>query len=201
MTTDGLSRGSFAVPPLIRLPIRRKVFVSYSHLDRQEAKTFVDTFGPGGIFIPKVIGVSDKDDFINSTDTDYVIQRIRSVHIQDSTVTIVLVGNCTHSRRYVDWEIKASLSQGVDKLPNGLIAIQLLSAATGADLPPRLLRNWNPQHLNCFAKYWRYPSSGELLSDWIEDAFEAKQMRSSWIQNPREMMKYNAVCSLHRFTH
>lgn len=62
MTTDRLSRVSFGTPPLIRLPIRRKVFVSYSHLNRQEAKTFVDTFGgPGAIFIPKAIGVSDTE--------------------------------------------------------------------------------------------------------------------------------------------
>jgi hypothetical protein len=202
MTTDRLSKGSFGTPPLIGLPIRRKVFVSYSHLNRQEAKSFVDTFGgPGGIFIPKIIGVSDTDDFINSTNTDYVIQRIRDVHIQDSTITIVLVGECAHSRRYIDWEIKASLTQGVDKLPNGLIAIQLLSAVNGADLPARLLKNWSPQHVNCFARYWRYPSSGELLRQWIEDAFEAKRTRSKWIQNPQEIMKYNSVCKVHRFTH
>ena len=202
MTTDRLSKGSFGTPPLIRLPIRRKVFVSYSHLNRQEAKTFVDTFGgPGGIFIPKILGVSDTDDFIDSTNTDYVIQRIRDVHIQDSTVTIVLIGECAHSRRYIDWEIKASLAQGEDKLPNGLIAIQLLSAVNGADLPARLLKNWNPEHVNCFARYWRYPPSGELLRQSIEDAFDAKRTRSKWIQNPQEIMKYNSVCKVHRFTH
>jgi len=159
------------------------------------------TGGPGGVFIPKAIGVSDKDDFINSTNTDYVIQRIRDVHIQDSTVTIVLVGDCAHSRRYIDWEIKASLTQGVDRLPNGLIAIQLLSSVNGADLPARLLKNWNAQHVNCFGRYWRYPASREVLRQWIEDAFEAKRTRSKWIQNPQEMMKYNSVCKVHRFTH
>jgi len=35
------------------------------------------------------------------------MRRIREEKLQDSTVTIVLVGNCTNSRRYVDWKIKA----------------------------------------------------------------------------------------------
>jgi hypothetical protein len=202
MTTDSLSRQSFGTRPRFDFAIRRKVFVAYSHLDQVEANRFVQTFGgTGGVFIPKALGVSDRDDFINSTNTQYVMQKIRERYIQDSTVTVALIGTCTHSRRYIDWEIKASLQQGPDNLPNGLIAIQLLSSSSGADLPPRLLGNWRQDHLNCYARYWRYPQSEAQLREWIEDGFEARRTRSIWIQNPQDIMKKNAVCSVHKFTH
>ncbi len=202
MTTDGLSRQSFGTRPRLNFTNRRKVFVCYSHLDQLEANRFVDTFaGPGGVFIPKALGVSDRDDFINSTNTQYVMQRIRELYIQDSTVTVVLVGKCTQSRRYIDWEIKASLQQGPDSFPNGLMAIQLHSAPDGADLPPRLVRNWTQGHLNCYTRYWQYPQSDDQLRQWIEDAFQARRTRSEWIQNPQDIMKNNSVCRVHLLTH
>src|SRR5882724_13225766 len=83
-------------------PAKRKVFVSHSHPHELENDEFLERFADD--FIPKVLGVGDNDDFIDSTDTEYAMQRIREMYIQDSTVTIVLIGSCTHSRRYVDWE-------------------------------------------------------------------------------------------------
>ncbi len=131
-----------AVPALLPStePTRRVVFISHSHLHESETKQFLKDFQ--GVFIARHIGVSDRDDFIESTDADYVMRRIREKHIGGGPVTIVLVGSCTHSRRYVDWEIKASLQQGKDRLPNGLLAIQLPSCPNGAFLPPRLEQNW-----------------------------------------------------------
>ena len=65
------------------------------------------------------------DDVIESTDTDYVMRRIRELYLQDSTVTIVLIGKCTWARRFVDWEIQASLRQSESgPAHNGLVAIQ-----------------------------------------------------------------------------
>jgi hypothetical protein len=49
-------------------PTRRKCFISYHHADQAEVETFIDTFGH--VFIPRMIGVSDEDDFINSADTN-----------------------------------------------------------------------------------------------------------------------------------
>jgi len=109
-----------AAPPLTG-PARRTVFISHSHLHELETKQFLKD--SQGVFIPKSIGVSDRDDFIESTDPDYVMRRILQKHIGSASRTIILVGSCTHSRRYVDWEIKASLQQGKDRLPNDLLAI------------------------------------------------------------------------------
>jgi hypothetical protein len=101
---------------------RRKVFISYFHGDRAWAQHFVNTFGSAnGVFIPKALGLDFAGaDRINSRDPDYVMDRIREKCIDDSSVQIVLVGPCTHSRRYIDWEIKRSLRSG-----NGLLGIHL----------------------------------------------------------------------------
>nr|VFK02703.1 MAG: MTH538 TIR-like domain (DUF1863) [Candidatus Kentron sp. LFY] len=125
--------------------IRRKVFISHYKGNRTEVDAFINRFGH--IFIPKVLGANDNDDFIDSNDTDYVMRRIRELYLGDSTITIVLLGSCTHSRRYVDWEIKSSLRQG-EYTPNGLIGIVLLSQNNFAHLPPRLQANWNSGHQN-----------------------------------------------------
>lgn len=87
--------------------VKRKVFISYYHGDQEAVNKFVKDFGD--VFIPKTVGVKDGDfDFV-SNNPEYIMRRIREEKLGDSTVTIVLIGECTHSRRYVDWEIKASL--------------------------------------------------------------------------------------------
>ena len=121
-------------------------------------------------------------------------------YLQDSTVTIVLVGNCTHSRRYVDWEIKTSLRQGT-YTPNGVMGIILPSKGDSAYLPPRLEDNWVQGHYNCYARYWKYPANGQILASWIEDAYNARTTRASLINNSQLMMKYNARCKVHGRTH
>jgi MTH538 TIR-like domain (DUF1863) len=80
--------------------VRHKCFVSYHHADEEEVKTFFETFE--NAFIPRVLGVSDEDDFIKSNDTGYIMDQIREKYVTDSTVTIVLNGKCTWARRYVD---------------------------------------------------------------------------------------------------
>nr|VFK38084.1 MAG: MTH538 TIR-like domain (DUF1863) [Candidatus Kentron sp. SD]VFK42829.1 MAG: MTH538 TIR-like domain (DUF1863) [Candidatus Kentron sp. SD] len=178
--------------------IRRKVFISHYKGDRAEVDAFIDRFGH--IFIPKILGANDNDDFIDSTDTDYVMRRIRELYLGDSTVTIVLIGSCTHSRRYVDWEIKTSLRQGA-YTPNGLMGIVLPSQNNSAHLPPRLKANWNSGHQNCYARYWSYPQTDSQLSGWIEDAHQARTTRTHLIKNSQEMMKYNRRCEICEETH
>ena len=60
--------------------IRRMVFISHHKGDRMEADEFIRDFSD--IFIPKVLGANDNDDFINSTDTDYVMRRIREKYLK-----------------------------------------------------------------------------------------------------------------------
>ena len=91
--------------------MRRTVFISYYHGDQEAVNKFIRDFSD--VFIPKAVGIKDGDFVFNSDNPQYIMRRIREEKLQDSTVTIVLIGRCTHSRRYVDWEIKASLQQGL----------------------------------------------------------------------------------------
>ena len=182
-------------------PARRKVFVSYCQRDRTEVESFVKRWTETEqVFIPKALGISDTDDFIDSDNPDYVMGQIRKLYLQDSSVTIVLLGTCTHSRRYVDWELKATLRQGED-LPNGLLGILLPSGGSGVHLPPRFQANWEQSEAKCYARYRVPPSSADILRTWIEDAYQARTSRSQFISNSADMMKYNAKCKVHEITH
>ena len=183
---------------------RRKVFISHYKGDKTEVDDFIDYFGnQERVFNPFVLGANDNDDFIESTNTDYVMGQIRKKYLQDTTVTIVMIGSCTHSRRYVDWEIKSSLTQG-ESIPNGLIGILLPSAANGAHLPPlppRFEENWERENENCYARYLYYPNTSKLLGQWIDDAYNRRTSRAHLIKNSQDMMKYNAKCNKCGVTH
>ena len=115
--------------------IRRKCFISYYHGDRIWARYFVDQFGgTNGTIIPRILGL--EDDAIQSSKPDYVIDTIRAEYISGSSVSIVLIGPCTHSRRFVDWEIKRGLLNG-----NGLLGI-ILPPKIREYLPGRFAANW-----------------------------------------------------------
>ena len=181
---------------------RHKVFISHYKGDQTEVDSFINHFGnQEQVFSPFVLGANDNDDFIDSTNTDYVMGQIRKKYLQDTTVTIVLIGSCTHSRRYVDWEIKSSLTQG-QSLPNGLIGI-LLPSQNSAHLPPRFQENWDreKEKENCYARYLSYPNTSRQLGQWIDDAFDTRTSRARLIKNSQDMMKYNAKCKKCGVTH
>ena len=181
--------------------VRRTVFISYYHGDQELVNKFVKDFED--VFIAKTVGVKDGDFDFDSDNPEYIMRRIREEKLGESTVTIVLVGSCTHSRRYVDWEIKASLQQG-KTLPNGLIAINLPYMGKIGNLPQRLKKNVirdNQGNDVGYARYYTYPLKKEDLRNGIEDAYLARTTRADLINNPHEMMHYNAKCNTHNITH
>ena len=180
---------------------KRKVFISHYKGDRKEVDEFIRKFAiEEKVFTPYILGANDNDEFIDSTDPEYVMTKIREKYLQDTTVTIVLIGSCTHSRRYVDWELKSSLRQG-NYIPNGVMGIVLPSQKNTAHLPPRLAENWSEGHNNCYARYWSYPQTAAQLGAWIDDAYNARTQRASLIVNPKDMMKYNRECKICGETH
>lgn len=157
--------GLFNIPPTagVVVPVRRKVFVSYFRADRAEVEEFVDKWAERErVFLPQIIGAFGRG-IINSTNTEYVIGRIRTEHIAEATVTLVLVGSCTHSRRHVDWEIQASLRRAENSLRNGLLGIVLPSQGRAADLPSRFEMNWVPENKGGYARYYVAPQSADQL--------------------------------------
>src|SRR5438445_79347 len=102
----------------------RNVFVTYHHADQTYVDSLLAAVEPWFNDICAV-GVSDGDDFIDSEDTDYVLRRIREKYIRGTSATIALIGSCTWARRYVDWEIAATLRDNPTDPRGGLLAVQL----------------------------------------------------------------------------
>ena len=178
-------------------PTRRKCFISYHAEDRDEVVKFIDEFGSE--FIAKTIGITDEDDFIDSNNSDYIMDRIRTKYLGDSTVTIVLVGQCTWTRRYIDWEVYSSLRDSKHSKVNGLLAIQLPSqGGLNTKLPVRVSdnvkRDLNQKDIG-YARWYAYPSSKSTLRAWIEDAFQARTTRRNLINNTRARRLSSAPCS------
>src|SRR5690625_1135126 len=109
---------------------RRKCFISYHHDDESEVQKFIQDFDHSrDVLIARGIGASMAGDIINSNNSDYIKNRIREKYLRDTTVTIVLIGKCTWSRKFVDWEVSASLRNTPTASRSGLLAITLPSAA------------------------------------------------------------------------
>jgi len=176
--------------------VRHKVFISYHHDDQDEVEKFIETFDhQRKVFIVRALGVGMEQDIIDSDDTDYVMRRIRELYLKDSTLTIVLIGKCTWARRYVDWEIQASLRHGETVTPNGLLGIKLPSY-NKSGYPDRLNKNFkqNDQQKDCYARVIDYPTRKDTLANRIEDAFQSRTSRAHLIVNPRDRFKYNRTC-------
>lgn len=178
--------------------VRHRVFISFHHDDQDEVDDFVETFDhERKIFIARALGIGISQDIIDSTDTDYVMQRIRTLYLKDSTVTIVLIGKCTWARRYVDWEIQASLRHGATVTPNGLLGIKLPSYKKTHGYPQRLNLNLKQPDTqkDCYARVIDYPLRKDTLARNIDDAFDARWNRADLIVNPRERFINNRQCS------
>ncbi len=176
--------------------VRHKVFLSYHHDDQDEVEEFIETFDEKHeVFITRALGIDIEQDIIDSDDTEYVMRRIRELYLKDTTITIVLIGNCTRARRYVDWEIQSSLRHGETVTPNGLLGIKLLSYNKGG-YPDRLNRNLkqDDEQEDCYARVINYPKNKDTLANWIEDAFQARTSRVNLIVNPRDRFEYNRQC-------
>ncbi len=167
------------------MAVRHKCFLSYHRTDKSAVDTFIGKFE--GAFIRR--GIQMEEDIIDSDNTDYVMQRIRTLYLQDSTVTIVLIGKCTWARRFVDWEVQASLRKPPEgPPPNGLLAIQLWE--TYKTLPNRVNLNVD----SGYAKFYKYPSSTTTLATIVDAAFDARTDKAHLIENPRERFRNNRPC-------
>jgi MTH538 TIR-like domain (DUF1863) len=116
---------------------KRKVFVSYHHGGDQGyynafTKFFADTYD--------VMYDNSLDRAYDSDNADYVRWQIGQHDITGTSCTIVLCGVATHERKYVDWEIKATLDK-----QHGLIGVWLptlpLLANNATVKPDRLQDN------------------------------------------------------------
>lgn len=159
-------------------PIKRKVFVSYHHGGDQ---AYYDAFSRGFCDLYDVIADNSLERQIDSDNAEYVTRRIREDYITGSSCTIVLVGRDTWRRKYVDWEIKATLDKS-----HGLIGVQLPSLPIHADgsitVPRRLSDNIDSGYA-LWVLWQRFISNAEACTQFIE---QANSRDKRWIVNTRE---------------
>ena len=162
-------------------PTRRKVFVSYHHGGDQ---AYYDEFSR--FFHDQYEAIRDNslERVIQSDNTEYVMQQIREKYITGTSCTIVLIGAQSHQRKYLDWEIKATL----DKC-HGLIGIVLPTHAKNPSgeivVPDRFLDN----HKSGYAAWAHWNGlTAQVLTQLIDTAIAKPQWQ---IDNSRPMRHRN----------
>lgn len=161
------------------MAVRHKCFISYHFSDKEALDLFYTDFEGDFIHRSKPIA----EDIINSDNQEASIGKIRELYLQDSTVTIILVGRDTWSRKFVDWEVQASLHIPKNGSPNGLLAIQLWESHK--TLPKRVELNVN----SGYAKYYKYPSSTAVLAKMVDEAWHTRTDLADKIVNPVERLQ------------
>lgn len=175
---------------------KRRCFISYHHADELEVQAFLDTYSNAEVFTHRALGLDMANDIVDSNNTDYVMRRIRELYMQNTSVTIVMVGQNTWKRRYVDWEIAASLRNGFGNPANGLLGINLPSYAHGiGQYPLRLNDNLNvkgfAEGTPCYGRCLSYPTNTDELRTAIEETYQRRQTQSHLINNARARFGYN----------
>lgn len=176
---------------------RHKCFVSYHSEDEEEVTNFINSFDHNkDVFISRGIGAGMAGDIIESSNEDYVKRRIRELYLRDSTVTVVMIGRCTWARKFVDWEIAASLRNTSTSNRNGLIGIVLPSVAGQPSLkyPERLTDNLSTNGELAYARLMSYPTSVDELANEIDAAFAMRALFGNLADNSRNLMDYNELC-------
>lgn len=178
---------------LLNTYTRHKTFISYHHADEGEVSDFINYFDHDhDVLISRGIGASMAGDVIDSTNGDYIKQRIRELYLRESSVTLVLVGEETWGRRFVDWEIAASLRTTSTSARNGLLAITLPSVATrpGRQPPARVQDNVDGD--NGYARWMKFPSDIADLATMIDDAYKRRTSHGHLAVNSRSLRMRNA---------
>lgn len=165
------------------MPVRHKIFVSYHHYNDQQyydsfSRTFHDTYD--------TIYDNSLERRIDSDNVEYVMRKIREDFITGSSCTIVLIGSETYKRKYIDWEIKATLDK-----EHALIGVYLPTAARNFEgkivVPDRLLDNINSGYAS-WLSWDSLTSHSVTLSDHIATA---KSRSKTLINNQRDKMLRN----------
>ena len=155
--------------------------MSFHEEDRNYRKLFAKHMGSD--VVDKSVGDGDIDPDLK---VDTTRGKIRDEFIADATVTVVLVGRCTWQRKYVDWEIGATLRE-TDQNPRcGLIGILLPTHPNFNQrefsphlIPPRLSDNCGGA--DAFAKIYdwqgrnRGNAGGDIVQGWIHQAFNRRK--------------------------
>lgn len=162
--------------------VKPKVFVSYHHINDQ---AYADQFST--IFHQQYQVVTDRSlqDSIDSSHPDYVYQQIREKYITGTSCTVVLCGQETMSRKYIDWEIKATLDK-----QHGLLGVVLPTHGVDGSgkyiVPTRLHQNIQ----SGYASWIHWTSNVQEMLGAINAARD-RARQTHLIKNSNPMMSRN----------
>lgn len=155
---------------------RHRVFVSYYHKEDQGYRErFEGLFSEFyDIIVSESVEIGDIDPNLS---TERIRQIIRDEYLQNSTVTVVLVGANTWQRKFVDWEIGSSIRHTKNNPRSGLLGILLptyprvdINKYNHYTIPPRLHDN-----ITCeFATIHNWNDDPYIVQSWIHDAFKRR---------------------------
>jgi hypothetical protein len=156
------------------------VFISYHHDEDQEyADRLRKFYGRSKAIIDK----SMHDD-LSHLQNETILRKIRQDYLRDSTVTVVLVGEHTWGRKWVDWEIYSSLRGYADRTVNGLLAVYL---PTHRKKHFRLTDNLK----SGYAVRVKWEEVEARFIDAVHEAW-SKRRNKSLIDNTRQLRERNA---------
>jgi len=151
---------------------KHKIFISYHHANDGTYKEALLTLNNAyDLFIDASVDTGDIDEDL---DDQTIREIIRDEYLQDSTVTIVLVGMETKKRKHVDWEIYSSMYDGKVNKKSGVLVINLpgtgctyYTAAHGDDEKSKVYpENTNWTSISSRAEYEsRYPYLPDRIID------------------------------------
>lgn len=154
---------------------KRHVFVSYHHQNDQEYREEFERMFADKIYISTSVQMGDIDPSLKK---DTIRQKIRDKYLRTSNVTIVLIGEETWKRKFIDWEISSSIRDTKHHKRSGLIGIVLPTHPNYNDeeydvgiVPPRLVYN----HECDYASIYKWSSlNSASLTGWIKKAYKIR---------------------------
>lgn len=179
----------------------RNIFLSFHQADELEANIWCRRFGDYFNEI-RTLGLDELGDeyaeHIKSGDSDYVMRRIRDDKIAGTSCTVVLIGECTWARRYIDWEIAATLRNFTDSDRGGLIGVQLPSAQDHgwATLPQRLalnIANVGGTETG-YARFYGPAPSNDTIARWVDEAVARRDEMEPATGSTSDLMVNNRAC-------
>lgn len=157
-----------------------RAFISYHHdADQWYANYLRENYGDGEVFFDESLAYAYPD----SWPDDRILSDIRTEHLRDSTVTVVLIGAETAGRKWVDWEINASLRPYGKRTRNGLLGIYLPGCG---DAPARLQDNID----SGYAVTMVWNDVAWRLEDKIQEAFDLRGS-TDLVENSRPLRRRN----------
>lgn len=134
-----------------KIPVKPRIFVSYHHKHDQGyynalAVALQQSYG--------LVTDNSLDRRIDSDNAEYIMRKIREEYLTGTSCTVVLCGSDTPLRKFVDWEIMATLQK-----QHALVGLRLPTLPImndGCIKPARLQDNIN---------------SGFAVWGWYEDVY------------------------------